>query len=112
MATARKQLGQAKFNVAAAGVTVYTVPADTIATIKSIDVANLTNQSRDVRVHLVPNGQAAGIANALVYDIEVPANGILSWTGAQILDTAGDFIFAQAGGNDYFCITVSGVEET
>ena len=112
MPTARKQLGQAIFNAAGTGVTVYTVPGATIAVVKSLDIANLTAVARPVRIHLVPNGVAAGTSNALFYDLEIPAYGALSWEGAQILDTAGDFIYAETNANNAMTVTVSGIEET
>ena len=112
MATARRQLGQADFDSVGAGVTVYTVPGSTIAVIKSLDIANLQNTPTGVFIHLVPNGGSAGIDNALMYGLQVPAFGMASWTGAQILDTPGDFIYARCGADGHFCVSVSGVEET
>lgn len=112
MATARKQLGQGGFDVGGAGVTLYTVPASTIAVVKSLDIANLLGTPTGVFVHLVPTGGSPDITNALMYGLEIPAQGMASWEGAQILDTAGDYIYARCGADGHFCISISGIEET
>jgi len=109
MAITLLQIAQAAIGVAAA--IIYTVPAATKTIIKSIDVANTAAAVRLLRVFLVPNAGAPGTANAMFYDLEIPAEGVLHWTGAQILDTAGDTIQVQADIVG-MTITVSGVEET
>ena len=77
--------------VAATVSTFYTTPANTRAYVKDIDIANTTAVDKLIRIYLIPSGDAAGTANALIYDLTIPANGSLQWTGTQILE-AGDFI--------------------
>lgn len=104
-----KKLGQAAIGTAVS--TLYTVPASTKAIAKSIDICNTATSGTTVRLFLVPNGGTAGTTNAMLYDMSLPANSTLSWTGAQILDTAGDTIQIQAGATGC-TITASGVQET
>ena len=107
-----KQFGSDKFSQSGAGITLYTVPASTKAIIKSIDIDALTAVAHDVSVYLVPTGQSKADEYALFKEIELPADGHLTWTGAQILDTAGDFIFVEADADNVATIIASGVEES
>ena len=109
MAITLVQLAQAAIGVA--GAIIYTVPANTKTIIKSIDVANTAAAVRLLSVFLVPNAGAPGVANVMFYALAIPAEGVLHWTGAQILDTAGDTIWVQADIVG-MTITISGVEET
>lgn len=109
MTVTAKQLGQAAIGVGVT--TLYTVPASTRAILKSLDIANTAGAARSVRVFLVPNGGSADTGNAMFYDLSIPAQGILHWTGAQILHTAGDTIRTQGSGVG-MTITISGVEVT
>ncbi len=71
--------------------TFYTVPAATTTILQGIDICNVDNVARTVRVHLVPSGGVAGTDNAIMYDLNVPVGSTISWTGPQVLST-GDFI--------------------
>lgn len=71
--------------------TFYIVPTNTRTYVKNIDICNTTAVDKLIRVYLVPDGDSAGTANALIYDLTVPANGNMEWTGSQILET-GDTI--------------------
>ena len=73
------------------GVLCYTVPTGYRCTVRDIVIANTTASSINVRVHLVPTGVAVGTTNAMFYDVAVPANTTIQWTGTQVLNT-GDFI--------------------
>ena len=87
------KLGQGA--VTASPTTFYTVPAITRTFVKDIDISNTTAVNKLIRVYLIPTGDSAGTANALIYDLTIPANGSLQWTGVQILE-AGDFIQLEA----------------
>jgi hypothetical protein len=73
----------------------YTVPANTRTFVKDIDICNTTAVDKLIRVYLVPSGDSAGTDNALFYDLTIPGNGTLQWTGSQILEV-GDIIQAEA----------------
>ena len=81
--------------VTASPATFYTVPSITRTFVKDIDISNTTSVDKLIRVYLIPTGDSAGTANALIYDLTIPANGSLQWTGVQILET-GDFIQLEA----------------
>jgi len=91
-------ISPAKLGQGAVGITpstFYTVPSNTRTFVKDIDVCNTTAVAKLIRVYLVPSGDSAGTANALFYDLTIPGNGSLQWTGSQILDV-GDTIQAEA----------------
>lgn len=75
--------------------TVYTVPTLTRTIVKTIDLANTTAGGLTVTVYLVESGGTAGASNTLIPTMAIPANGVIQWTGAQVLN-AGDSIQANA----------------
>lgn len=73
------------------GTLCYTVPTGFRCNVQDIVIANTTAASINVRVHLVPTGVAVGTTNAMFYDVALPANTTVQWSGTQTLN-AGDFI--------------------
>jgi hypothetical protein len=102
-----KKQGQAAVGTGA-GTLVYTVGASLLGIVKCIDICNTTAAAINVNVHLVPLAGSATTANALMYVVSVPANGVYQWTGTQILE-AGGFIQA-VGASAGLTINVSGGE--
>lgn len=102
------KLGQAA--ITAGVTTLYTVPASTRAFLKEFSIANTTAGSINARVFLVPAAGVAGTANALIYDVPVPANTALQYNGLQIMN-ASETIQVQASGLG-LTITASGAEAT
>ena len=78
------KLGQGAVGITPASL--YTVPLLTRAIVKDIDVVNTTAVDKLIRIYLVPDGDSAGTANALIYDLTIPANGNLQWNGTQVLN--------------------------
>jgi hypothetical protein len=101
-----KRLAQAA--ITTSDVTIYTCPEKYVTTLKTIDVANTSGSSVAVTVNLVPSGDAAAAANALIAEMILVPGAALQWTGTQVLE-AGDFlsVIADAAGAT---LTVSGVE--
>ena len=95
--TIPNQLGQAAVSTALA--TLYTVPATTRTYLKDIDVANNTGFPASITVWLVAAGGAAGTGNAvaLLPNVPVPVNGVVQWTGSQVLLPGMSIQFQGAG---------------
>lgn len=81
------QLGQTALTTSFT--TVYTVPASTRTYVKQLDVCNTTASPISIYVSLVPSGGTAGTGNALFYNATLGGYSTLSWTGTQVLSTAG-----------------------
>jgi hypothetical protein len=94
--------------------TIYTVPTLTQGYVKDIDISNTTSGTLNVYVHLVGYGATASTtgtnANAVLYNVAVPAYSTLQWTGTQILN-ANDTIQVKASAAG-LNITVSGAQAT
>jgi len=84
----------------------YTTPTSTRTYVKDITVANTTSGALDVFVHIVPDGDSTGTANALLYTKEVATDDIYQWSGLQIMN-ANDTLQAKASGTG-LTINVSG----
>jgi hypothetical protein len=102
------RLAQAALTTAYA--TVYTTPLLTRTYVKDIDVCNTTSGALTVYISLVPSGGTAGTANAILYNVSVPAYTVVQWTGSQIL-TPGDLISVKASGTG-LTVTITGGEAT
>lgn len=100
-------MGQAALGTGA-GTLVYTTPTLITAIVKCIDICNTTTSTLTANVHLVPSAGAASTANALMYGVSVPPNGVYQWTGTQVL-LAGGFIQA-AGSAAGLTINIAGGE--
>lgn len=71
--------------------TLYTVPASSDLLVKDFDICNTTVTPITVTVYFVPSGGTAGAANSLMSGYSIPAQGLVQWSGTQVLN-AGDFI--------------------
>lgn len=91
-------------------VTQYTVPDQIRAILKGVDICNTSNTTATVRVHLVPDGGAAGTGNAIYYDTPMSANGVINWRGTQVME-AGSLISIR-GSTTAIAITASGLERS
>ena len=105
-----QKLGQAAVGTSYASI--YVVPAATQGYVKDIDISNTTGSTITAYVHLVSAGATAGTtgtnANALLYNVNVPAYSTVQWTGTQILN-AGDSVQVK-GSLTGLNITVSGAQ--
>ena len=110
MAITEKQLGQVH-PADTANTTVYTAPASTTTDITAIRICNTDTSDHAIRLFLVPSGGSAGIATALYYDMNVPANSTLADDGKHILDTADLLSFRSDTASKLTC-TISGFEVT
>lgn len=89
--------------------TAYTVPAGTTAVLRELNLNNTANAPRKVRVHRVPTAGTAGTANAIIYDMTIPAHSPFPLQYYMVLE-AGDRlqVLADAVG---VTLIASGVEE-
>lgn len=78
------QLGQAAITTSYA--TVYTAPSTVRTYVKDLDICNTGASQVQVYVHIVPSGDTAGTANALLYNVPVPGYSTLQWCGSQIMN--------------------------
>lgn len=72
--------------ITTAYVSAYTVPTSTRTFVKDIDITNTTSSTIGIYVHLVPADGTVGTSNALFYNLQLPANTVMQWTGSQIMD--------------------------
>lgn len=92
--TVPNQLAQAAVGVSV--VPLYTVPPTTRTYLKNIDVSNASSAAIVLWIYLVPSGGAPGVGNILVPGVQLPANGMLQWSGSQLL-LPGQSLQASAG---------------
>jgi hypothetical protein len=115
-----KRLAQAAMTTAFASI--YTVPVNTRTFVKDMDICNTTATAVTFSVCLVPYTATntvgtAGTANALLYNVALPANSTMQWTGSQLMNgpanntQAGDTIWVKASATGV-TITISGGEAT
>ena len=90
--------------------TLYTTPSNVRANVQDIIIANTTNGALTYTVYLVPASATEGTANALFYQVSLPANTSYHWVGSQIL-FAGDTIQA-LGSATGLTISISGQQAT
>lgn len=94
--------------IATAQTTQYTTPASRQDVIKDMEVCNTTGAAITVTVNVVPTGGSAGTSNAVFFQMSIPANQTLHWTGTIVMN-AGDFISTAASATG-LTLTVSGLE--
>lgn len=92
-------------------VSLYTVPVDTKAQIKSVFAVNRTPTTRTFDVHMIPSGGSADNTNLLVEAAEVGPNSITQIELYEILE-AGGTIEAQAAVNNAITLHVDGAQST
>lgn len=103
-----KKLGQT-LPGSASNVTLYTAPANTVALLQSLICCNIAGTSTDlIRVFIVPSGDAAGVTNAIVYDLSLTAGNFLGINTVPDLN-AGDSIVVRAQ-SALTTFTLSGLE--
>jgi hypothetical protein len=56
----------------------YTVPAGTSAVVSTIHIANVTGAAVNARIFVRIAGAAAGVGNALAYDVSIAANSLFA----------------------------------
>jgi len=87
MATNYKILGQAA-PADTSNADLYTVPSATQAVISTIHVANVSASVATCRIFVRNNAAAASTANAIAYDVSVPANSLFAITEGITIDAA------------------------
>ena len=86
--------------------TLYTVPSTNTVYVNDICAANTTSSALSIYVSLVPINATASAANALFYNVSIPAYSTLQWTGNQVINSGGSIqAYASATGCS---ITISG----
>lgn len=73
--------------------TLYTVPALSRTIVKTIDICNTNSVTVTATVYLVPSAGSASVATTLIPSINITAQGMFQWGGAQVLNV-GDTIQA------------------
>jgi hypothetical protein len=68
-------------------VTLYTVPNNVRTYLKDFDIINTTSAIVYIYVSLVPSGDTAGTANAIMYNNALPAYTTMQWNGSQVLES-------------------------
>jgi len=103
-----KDLGQKALTVA--DQTIYTAPALTTTTLRTVTVCNTTGGTVLVTVYKVPSGQVAGDGYALMRDLLVPGRGVAQDDGVHVIETGGTVVaHASAVG---LTISLDGAEVT
>ena len=104
-----KQLGQGLVDDAFS--TFYTVPADCVSTVLTMDICNHTTSGHTLRLCFVPNGGSPVVGNDIFWDLTIAAKSALTWTGPQTLKDVGSTIQALTDVADALTLTISGVEK-
>lgn len=107
MAQTHKRLATSS-PAATTNTTAYTAPALTTVILSSIFVCNTSASDTTFRLFLVPSGGAAGVGNALYYDLPLRANDTFLINGVPDLQP-GDFLVVYSG-NGLIAFTISGLE--
>jgi hypothetical protein len=94
--------------VSSSAETLYTLPANTTAIIKSIHMCNNSSSACKISMWIRPDGVATGDENVIFSDFDIPANDFLHWNGYIIMDTENDIIRAEAETNDAITVCISG----
>ena len=89
--------------------TLYTAPASTTTIVRSIIACNTT--ASPAKISLAINGTAATVANCIWEELEIPANGVVDWSGFLVLATT-DTLQALQGTSSAITLTINGVEVT
>lgn len=92
----------------ASNATYYTVPVGKIAVIKDVWLANKDSATRSVTVYRVPNGSAAGDANAIMNGVTVEELSAYQQTGDLVL-AAGGTLQAFSDVANKVTMTVTGI---
>lgn len=87
----------------------YTTPASTTTIIKTIIICNTTGSEAKLRLYVVPSGQTAGVAYAIVYDRPIAAYDTVVLDLSTVM-TAGYFIAGSQTTSGALSVNISGVE--
>lgn len=98
--------------------TLYTAPAvsanvtgvSATAYINEIVIANVTGSAATLTLYIVPNAGTAGVANAIMVAISIPANDTKILSGLSTKMGAGSTIQALQGTASALTLTISGTE--
>lgn len=93
----------------ATAATLYTVPASTTTTVKTILLSNYTSTDRSVTLHLVPSGGSAAAGNKILGEVTVTANTTTTIDTAIVMPT-GAFLSGLASATTSINVHISGVE--
>ena len=104
-----KRLGQSQI-ANGSRTTLYTLGASLTGIIKTIIITNTTGTDATISIWDIKNGGSYGNANAILKDLNVPANDFVQITTYLILDTEGDSIQAEAGTATAITINMYGAE--
>ena len=86
--TTYKVLGQA-LTASTANADLYTVPASTSTIVSTLTISNVTATAATARVFIRVAGAAAATSNAILYDVQIPANSVQAFTlGITLAATA------------------------
>jgi len=88
----------------------YTVPVDTTAIIKDIQLCNNSNTNCYITIWFVPNNSINSDENVIFKEWVIPSNNFYHWNGYQVLDTPGDTIMALSEEMDKITVSISGAE--
>lgn len=106
---AEKQLGQRRDNDTSTH-TVYTVGSGKRTRITHITLCNTSSSNATIRVFKSTDG-TMDQSTAIVYDLTVPAKGVIELSGNRYLEAAGQIGYQQGTAN-VITITVDGLEIT
>ena len=93
----------------ASAATLYTVPASTTTTVKTILLSNYTSTDRSVTLHLVPSGGSVAAGNKVLGEVTVFANTTTTIDTAIVMPT-GAFLSGLASATTSINVHISGVE--
>jgi ATP-dependent protease ClpP protease subunit len=109
MATYTTKELKAVTGLTATAATLYTVPASTTTTVKTILLSNYTSTDRSVTLHLVPSGGSAAAGNKILGEVTVTANTTTTIDTAIVMPT-GAFLSGLASATTSINVHISGVE--
>lgn len=87
----------------------YTVPAATSAVVSTVHIANVTATAATARIFVRIAGAAAGVGNALAYDVSIAANSLFALSEGITLG-AGDIISVRSSTGAALTFTTFGSE--
>ena len=94
-----------------AAATLYTTPASTTTTIRSITLCNTDTVTRTVTIYMVASGGAIGDASTVFKTLPILASETITDIALRVLET-GDFFSALADAASKVSIRVDGAEIT
>ena len=109
MATYTTKELKASATLTASAASLYTVPASTTTTVKTILLANYSAVDARATIHIVPSAGAASAANKVYGEVLVSANTTLQIDTAIVIPT-GASIHGLASATSSINVHISGVE--